>query len=390
MATEPGDISPDMPEAPPVIFADKSLESDKATYDDAAASIDNRDGAIDTLVSIIRAMGDLSFPISDEADTDLFNGLCEKFARHVENGSAVASHGIAQDPGGLRQWANVRRFYIDRRGNEQAFVNDRIGNYRDIVQDLVAGLKTMGQRDQDTETGVREHLGAVEQAVASGDLDEIRSVVSDTIYNVADIFAQQKTDYESQINELNARMSCLREDLVQAKEEMQRDALTQAYNRGAFDGAITRALNMHFILDQPVTIVMIDLDEFKTINDNHGHAAGDEVLRKVGESLARSFIRKGDFVARYGGDEFAVILSDTSAKHAQPLLDRFMQAVASIQIDTINTDHPIKIGCSIGFTEIHENDSATSAINRADSALYDAKNAGRNQYRFATHEKAST
>ncbi len=375
-----------MPEPPIVIFADKSLESDKAAYADNAAESDSRDGAIDTLVSIIRAMGDLSFPIDGESDTELFRGLCEKFARHVENGAPVASHGIAQDPDGLRQWSNVRRFYIDRRGNEQAFVNDRIGNYRDIVQDLVAGLKSMSQRDQDAETGVREHLGAVEKAVASGNLDEIRSVVSDTIYNVADIFAKQKSEYETQISELNARMSCLREDLVQAKEEMQRDSLTQAYNRGAFDGAIARALNMHFILDQPVTLVMIDLDQFKAINDNHGHAAGDEVLRKVGESLARSFIRKGDFVARYGGDEFAVILSDTSAAHARPLLDRFLQTVESIQIGNEDPDRPLSVGCSIGFTEIHDSDSATSAINRADSALYEAKKAGRNQYKFAAPE----
>ncbi len=354
----------------------------------SASLSDVSNGAIDTLSCIIRAMGDLSFSIDGELDVDLFQGLCEQYACHVENGAAVAAHEIPMTPDGTRQWSNVRHFYIDRRTHEQTFVNERIGDYRDIVKDLVAGLKRIGQRDKDTETGIRRYLEAVENAVDVGNVDEIKSVVSDTITNVTDIFSQQKAAYETQIQELNKRMSCLRDDLNQATEKMQRDALTETFNRGAFDAAITRALNTHFILGQPVTLVLVDLDDFKAVNDNHGHAAGDEVLRQVGEALARSFIRRNDFVARFGGDEFAVILTDTTATNATVLLERFMDNIQKIIVPGEEHDRPI--GCSIGYTELNDNDSVTTAIERADAGLYDAKRAGRNCYRYASNTEVAS
>ena len=165
---------------------------------------------------------------------------------------------------------------------------------------------------------------------------------------------------------------------------MKRDALTDAYNRGAFDLAISQSLNMHFILNQPVTLLMIDIDKFKYINDTFGHAAGDEVLRGIGEALARSFIRKGDIVARYGGDEFAVILNDTTAGNCENIVERFLSAVQDVQVPYAPED--TRITCSIGYTEIHSDDTVESLINRADKALYAAKKNGRNQAAHLSYE----
>ena len=181
-------------------------------------------------------------------------------------------------------------------------------------------------------------------------------------------------------------MSSLRQDLVAAHEEMKRDALTDAYNRGAFDSAIGQSLNMHFILNQPVTLLLIDIDNFKHINDTFGHAAGDEVLRGIGEALARSFIRKSDIVARYGGDEFAVILNDTTAKNCENIVDRFLSAVRNVQVPYAPED--TRITCSIGYTEVHTDDTVESLINRADKALYAAKKNGRDQAAHLPHEDA--
>ena len=342
------------------------------------------DGALDTLSNVITVMGKDSFPLEKDIDPSIFPEMCAEFAAHVENGAAVPSCGIEASPDGSREWAHVRRFFADRRKAEASFVTERIQDYRGVVEDLVTGLRNIGERDQDTEESVKRSLGQIQDAVGTGVLPEIRKTLSMTIKQVTETFEEQRKAYENELEELNSRMSSLRQDLVAAREEMKRDALTDAYNRGAFDSAIQQSLNMHFILNQPVTLVMIDIDKFKDINDTFGHAAGDEVLRGIGEALARSFIRKSDLVARYGGDEFAVILNDTSAANCKNLLERFIKAVGDVRVPYASED--TRVSCSIGFTEIHSDDSVESVIQRADKALYSAKKAGRNRAAFLSYE----
>ena len=341
------------------------------------------DGALDTLGSVIRVMGDEAFPLDDEADTNLFGARCAQFARHIENGAAVPAFDIPQSEKGVREWSQLRRFFVDRRRAEKGFVTQRLNNYRDLVEDLVGGLKHIGERDQATEMHVTQSLADIERAVDSGRIADIETALAKTIEQVTETFAEQKREYESQLSELNDRLSSLRQDLVSAREEMKRDPLTDAYNRGAFDASIEQSLNLQFVLNQPVVLVMIDLDNFKDVNDTCGHAAGDKVLRAVSERLERTFIRKGDFVARYGGDEFAVILNDTTVRDAGRLIERFLDQVTEIDIPDV-TDK-VGIACSAGFTDLSMEDNVESAIQRADRALYDAKEAGRNRARLITH-----
>lgn len=341
------------------------------------------DGALDSLGSIFQVMGEESFPLEQDIDPSMFRARCAQFVGHIENGAAVPDFGLPQSADGTRDWAQLRRFFADRRRAERIFVTERLHSYREVVEDLIGGLRQIGERDQYTESRVKVSLARVEEAVVSGSLPDIKAALEMTVQQVTETFAEQKNEYETQLGELNSRMSNLRQDLVAAREEMKRDPLTDAFNRGAFDRAIEQSLNLHFVLNQAVTLVMVDLDNFKQVNDNHGHAAGDNALRAVGECLERSFIRKGDLVARYGGDEFAVILNDTSAAHATRLVEGFLQRVNDIKVGDL--DEEVSISCSAGYTEVVQQDSVQSLIKRADKALYEAKAAGRNAAKMLLH-----
>jgi len=343
------------------------------------------DGALDTLGCIFQTLGNESFPLESDSDPYEFPAQCVEVVRHIENGSAAPKLAIDQLDNGARHWSQVRRFYVDRRINENHFVSNRLRDYRGVVEDLVAGLRQICDQGNQTELAVTQSLLAIQDAIAGGQLPDIRRALADTIADVGDAFTRQKNEHEEQIRILNERMSGLREDLEVAQEEMKLDALTGIHNRGAFDISVSRSINMHFVLNQPISLIMIDVDNFKIINDSCGHAAGDEGLKSVSACLSRAFVRKNDLIARYGGDEFAVLLPDTEADQSQASICRFLDSVQDIQIANLSED--IAITCSAGCTEILDDDSVESLVARADKALYDAKQAGRNCLRFRHHAK---
>ncbi len=337
-------------------------------------------GALDTLGCIFQTLGNESFPLDNEGDASEFPQQCMEVARHIENGSAAPQLAFDQADPGTRRWSQIRRFYVDRRQQENSFVSNRLQDYRGVVEDLVVGLRQICEQSKHTERLVIDSLRLIEDAVETGGLSKIKNVLADTIKGVNEAFIHQKCEYEQQIQVLNERMSGLRQDLVAAHEEMKLDALTSIYNRGAFDATVSRYLNMFFVLNQPISLIMIDVDNFKNINDSFGHTIGDEVLKSVSACLSRAFVRKNDLIARYGGDEFVVLLPDTPAEKSRVSMDRFLDNVRKIRIEGIPDD--IKVSCSAGCTQIIDEDTVESLVKRADEALYEAKQAGRDCFRI--------
>lgn len=354
----------------------KAKSETTASGQSGTANVALLDGALDTLDCVMRTMGEYDIELEDEDPR--FHDLCKQYARHVVNGAGIVDEGIGDSADGSRNWPKVRRFYIDRRQKECEFVNERSRNYRILVEDLVVGLRSIATREELTESSVKQSLKEVQIATDSGDIRTIRSALDTTISTVVSAFNEQRRIFESQISQANTRMLSLREDLATAREDLKRDVLTDTFNRSAFDIALQQSVALNFILQQPLTVVMIDLDNFKRVNDTFGHAAGDDVLRAVADCLSRCFVRRSDMVARYGGEEFCLMLGDVNEKAAEPLIQRFLKMVE----DTVKipyADDSEKVTCSAGLTELLPTDTVESVLQRADRALYRAKNSGRNK-----------
>jgi two-component system, cell cycle response regulator len=159
------------------------------------------------------------------------------------------------------------------------------------------------------------------------------------------------------------------------------DALTGVYSRRWWFDSAEKEFSRARRYSRTFSLLMADLDWFKQINDAHGHEAGDRVLNQFGQML-RQTCRKSDVIGRLGGEEFAVLLPETSAKAAQRLATRITEGCLTVIVDPMAGD--AKCSCSVGVTEVRPDDERLdSVLTRADQALYAAKRAGRNQWSFA-------
>lgn len=161
------------------------------------------------------------------------------------------------------------------------------------------------------------------------------------------------------------------------------DGLTGISNRRYFDKAIEMEWQRTIRSSEALALIMLDIDFFKKYNDNYGHAAGDECLRKVAHALEYSNKRTSDHVARYGGEEFAIILPDTDAHGAAIAAGRLKDNIESLEIEHAHSSIADHITVSLGAASIDarrgENASVKTLIEAADEALYEAKAAGRNK-----------
>jgi diguanylate cyclase (GGDEF)-like protein len=169
----------------------------------------------------------------------------------------------------------------------------------------------------------------------------------------------------------------LRADLVALREKVNLDALTRLHNRGAFDDVLAKQVDFSFLAGQPMALMMVDLDNFKQINDTYGHPGGDVVLQTVANRLIQLFPRRSDFIARYGGEEFALILVDAEPDDLARLGERVLDAVRALEINYL--DSCINLTCSIGIATGTPQDSSETLLRRADAALYQAKQDGRDR-----------
>lgn len=151
------------------------------------------------------------------------------------------------------------------------------------------------------------------------------------------------------------------------------DELTGIYNRRAFDEQLATNLARTKRYQEPLSLLMIDIDLFKQVNDRYGHSVGDLVLKELVNEM-KSHTRETDFLARWGGEEFVILLPQTEAPAAMQLAERLREGVAEHLFPSV--EH---LTVSIGHSAAQPNDSSDSLLNRADNALYQAKETGRNQ-----------
>jgi diguanylate cyclase (GGDEF)-like protein len=158
------------------------------------------------------------------------------------------------------------------------------------------------------------------------------------------------------------------------------DALTGVRNRSTFDESLEREISLSQRYRQDISLLVIDIDFFKKVNDTYGHSAGDEVLKEVAATIQHN-IRTTDMLFRYGGEEFVVLLTNSDCDDSSVIADRILESVREINMDV--AEQKMDLSVSIGLACRNKLDDGMTLFKRADKAMYEAKNKGRDQLRVA-------
>jgi diguanylate cyclase len=239
---------------------------------------------------------------------------------------------------------------------------------------------------------VNAQVNDIENVVQdSSDVDNMKLSIKDSLENIRLHLAEQREQEESRQEDLEQQLKAmteklnvmegesqnLKQRLEKEREQAMTDALTGAPNRLAYDKRITQEFARWERYDSPLTMIVCDVDHFKNINDTYGHKAGDRALIAIVKTI-QQHLRETDFMARIGGEEFVVLLPETTMGDAQIAAEKLRGSLEDCEFVFQGT--PVSITMSGGLAQFQPGNTVDAVYQRADKALYRAKNSGRNQF----------
>ena len=251
-------------------------------------------------------------------------------------------------------------------------VGARVIGEIDDVMTLIDDALGMSASYDDTLSGATKELSVAKNP------DQVKAIVQSLTKSTREMRETNRA-LRDRLRLSKSEISDLQQSLEAIRAESLTDPLTGLGNRKYFDRSIDVAVENALANGEPLSLLMFDIDHFKSFNDSYGHLTGDQVLRLVGMSLKQT-IKGQDITARYGGEEFAVVLPNTALRQALTVADHIRRAVMAKELKKKSTGEILgRVTISVGVSMLKPGDDTDSLIERADACLYAAKRNGRNR-----------
>ncbi|MFZ4285619.1 diguanylate cyclase [Variovorax sp. HJSM1_2] len=272
--------------------------------------------------------------------------------------------------------ATIERLYREHIASIDVATMERIGN--DFKRTM------HGMAESASNTGAQAgafgaQLFNLTQALQDSDAPALGPWLSEALQGTAEMKSSAEA-LQQRVASSQREIERLQGELTRVRDESLVDTLTGTLNRKGFESRVQDLLRPAVEEAPPNCLVMLDIDHFKKVNDTHGHVMGDKVIELLGEILRTSVTHKSHAVARYGGEEFAILLPRTSLEESLQLAERVRERTKAMKIRNRATQEVIMtVTISAGVAVAREDDDVVSLVARADGALYQAKQSGRNR-----------
>lgn len=293
---------------------------------------------------------------------------------------------LLQQQGNLTE-ENLEQIYHEHLSPTR--LTDRIDRLGSQVKGEIEQVMAMIDAAAGSANSYTESLAGMSEKIgASTDREGLRAIVEGLVQTAKEMEASNQK-LEERLNASKQEIDALQENLEAVRNESLTDPLTQLANRKFFDTTLEDAIATARATNEPLSLVMTDIDHFKAFNDNYGHLTGDQVLRLVAISVKQN-VKGQDTAARYGGEEFAIILPNTVMRSAITVADHIRRAVMTKELMKRSTgEHLGRVTISIGVATLHKGETAQMLIERTDTCLYAAKRHGRNRVICETDPEVS-
>ena len=267
--------------------------------------------------------------------------------------------------------------YIQR---QKDYLHDSKKELKDVVDLLTQAMVNLDTDNQTFNAKMIAQSDKFEKITLLDDIKKIKYALTNEVTVLRDTLKEKEFRDRRRIEKLSAKVSHLDQELRQVKQASMMDGLTDIYNRKTFDRFVQDLVERNMISKTPFSMLMVDIDDFKRVNDTYGHQVGDRVLVAIAQQCAK-FIRGDDMVARFGGEEFVIILLGASLRNATKKAKQISKEIAATRyaLDGAMAGQVLSVTVSIGVSAYRHGDRVATVTERADQALYRAKRKGKNK-----------
>lgn len=295
---------------------------------------------------------------------------------------AMAKGLVDSDPKNVeRTLSEIRLFFSSYRVDESTYIQHTFDDFKRIVWDLADQLSEDIQEDTAKDEQLSSHLQDLKEAVEANSLETLRKKSRQFINLYVEHQQAKNENRKKRLTSVKKNLDSVKKQLLEANSSLNLDHLTGAHNRKSFDDAIKKYVHLNNMNPMQVSLIIMDIDFFKKINDTYGHDIGDFVLQECVRILKSVFHKDAEMVCRIGGEEFVVILPNHAIEHALVRAEEVQKRIRSEVF--VHGSLKVAFTVSMGIAQLLPGEAASEWVKRSDTALYKSKNSGRNQYTVA-------